>query len=169
MADDTNTTTETESTVENESTEETQATQETENEADGPISAEEAARIRAALAKANKQSEHWRLKAKEADDAQLSEVEKAKRDAAEATQELAKIQRDNLLKTVALAEGVPAKWVNRLVGETEEELVADARAILADLNKPKKPAPDASQGARQTAKTGGWDAGKAEAQKRFGK
>lgn len=166
MADET-TSTDTETAGDTESTEETQET--TETVAAEPISAEEAARIRAALAKANKQSEHWRLKAKEADDAQLSEVEKAKRDAAEATQELAKIQRDNLLKTVALAEGVPAKWVNRLVGETEEELVADARAILADLNKPKKPAPDASQGARQTAKIGGWDAGKAEAAKRFGK
>ncbi|AYN55786.1 scaffolding protein [Arthrobacter phage Auxilium] len=168
MADGTNTTTETEAT--GESTEATEETQGTETEADGPISAEEAARIRAALAKANKQSEHWRLKAKEADDAQLSEVEKAKRDAAEATQKLAQIERDNLLKTVALAEGVPAKWVNRLVGDTEEELVADARAILADLAKqPKKPEPDASQGARQTAKVSGWDTGKAEAQKRFGK
>lgn len=167
MADGTNTTTETEATEEN--TEATEQTQATETEADGPISAEEAARIRAALAKANKQSEHWRLKAKEADDAQLSEVEKAKRDAADATQKLEKIERDNLLKTVALAEGVPAKWVNRLVGETEEELVADARAILADLNKTKKPEPDPSQGARQTAKVSGWDAGKAEAQKRFGK
>jgi hypothetical protein len=168
MADGTNTTTETEAT--GESAEATEETQGTETEADGPISAEEAARIRAALAKANKQSEHWRLKAKEADDAQLSEVEKAKRDAAEATQKLAQIERDNLLKTVALSEGVPAKWVNRLVGDTEEELVADARAILADLAKqPKKPEPDASQGARQTAKVSGWDTGKAEAQKRFGK
>jgi hypothetical protein len=167
MADGTNTTTETDATEEN--TEATEQTQETETEADGPISAEEAARIRAALAKANKQSEHWRLKAKEADDAQLSEIEKAKRDAADATEKLQKIERDNLLKTVALAEGVPAKWVNRLVGDTEEELVADARAILADLNKPKKPEPDPSQGPRQTAKTSGWNAGKAEAQKRFGK
>lgn len=166
MADGENTTTESE--AEGESTEATENTQGTETEADGPVSAEEAARMRAALAKANKQSEHWRLKAKAADDAQLSEVDKAKRDAAEATKELERIQRDNLLKTVALAEGVPAKWVNRLVGDTEEELVADARAILADLNKPKKPEPDPSQGARQTAKTSGWDTGKAEAQKRFG-
>lgn len=167
MADGTNTTTETEATEEN--TEATEETQATETEADGPVSAEEAARIRAALAKANKQSEHWRLKVKEADDAKLSEIEKAQRDAADATQKLATIERDNLLKTVALAEGVPAKWVNRLVGDTEEELVADARSILADLNKTKKPEPDASQGARQTAKVSGWDAGKAEAQKRFGK
>lgn len=167
MADGTNTTTETEATEEN--TEATEETQATDTEADGPISAEEAARIRTALAKANKQSEHWRLKAKEADDAQLTEVEKAKRDAADATQRADKLERTNLLATVALTEGVPAKWVNRLVGETEEELRADAKSILADLNKTKKPEPDASQGARQTAKVSGWDAGKAEAQKRFGK
>jgi hypothetical protein len=166
MADGTNTTTATEAT--GESTEATEETQGTETEAAETISSEEASRIRAALAKANKEAEAARRKLKEADDAKLSEIDKAKRDAADATKELERIQRDNLLKTVALAEGVPAKWVNRLVGDTEEELVADARSILADLNKPKKPEPDASQGARQTAKTSGWDTGKAEAQKRFG-
>ncbi|AYN57861.1 scaffolding protein [Arthrobacter phage Faja] len=166
MADGENTTTETEASGENTETTETQGT---ETEAAETISSEEAARIRAALAKANKEAEAARRKLKEADDAKLSEIDKAKRDAADATKELERIQRDNLLKTVALAEGVPAKWVNRLVGDTEEELRADARSILADLNKPKKPEPDASQGARQTAKVSGWDAGKSEAQKRFGK
>lgn len=167
MADGTNTTTETEAT--GETTDATEQTQTTETEADGPISAEEAARIRTALAKANKQSEHWRLKVKEADDAKLSEIEKVQRDAAEATQELANLRRDGLRQKVALDAGLPAKWVGRLQGDTEEELAADAAAILADLNKTKKPEPDASQGARQTAKVSGWDAGKAEAQKRFGK
>ena len=167
MADGTNTTTETEATGENaEATEETQGT---EAAAEETISAEEAARLRAALAKANKEAEKSRLKLKEVDDAKLSEVEKAKRDADEASQKLARIERENLLKTVALNEGVPAKWVGRLQGDTEEELVADARSILADLNKTKKPEPDPSQGARQTPKTSGWDAGKSEAQKRFGK
>ena len=167
MADGTSTTTtETEATEENsEATEQTQGT-ETEAEATSP---EEVARIRAALAKANKEAETARLKLKAADDAKLSEVEKAKRDAAEATQRADKLERTNLLATVALEEGVPAKWVARLVGETEDELRADARSILADLNKTKKPEPDASQGPRQTAKVSGWDAGKAEAQKRFGK
>ena len=168
MADGTNSTTETE--ADGDTTDATAEAQGAETEASDTTSPEEVARIRAALAKANKQSEHWRLKAKEADDAQLSEVEKAKRDAADATTELARIQRDNLVKSVALAEGVPAKWVNRLVGETEEELAADARDLVADLVKqPKKPEPDPSQGPRQTAKVSGWDAGKAEAQKRFGK
>jgi hypothetical protein len=48
-------------------------------------------------------------------------------------------------------------------------MAADAASILADLGKPKTPAPDPSQGPRTTPKTSGWDAGKAEAQKRFGK
>jgi hypothetical protein len=167
MADGTNTTTETEAT--GETTEATEETQGTEAETAEATSPEEVARIRAALAKANKEAESARRKLKDADDAKLSEIEKAKRDADEATQKLARIERENLLKTVALTEGVPAKWVGRLQGDTEEELVADARSILADLNKTKKPEPDASQGARQTAKVSGWDAGKAEAQKRFGK
>lgn len=168
MADGTNTTTETEAA--GTTTEATEGTQGTEAEAAETISAEEAARLRAALAKANKEAEKSRLKLKEVDDAKLSEIEKAQRDAADASQKLAKIERENLLKTVAINEGVPAKWVSRLQGDTEEELVADARAILADLAKqPKKPEPDASQGARQTAKVSGWDVGKSEAQKRFGK
>ncbi|UVF60968.1 scaffolding protein [Arthrobacter phage Sakai] len=168
MADGTSTTTETEAT--GTTAEAAEGTQGTEAEAAETISAEEAARLRAALAKANKEAEKSRLKLKEVDDAKLSEIEKAQRDAADASQKLAKIERENLLKTVAINEGVPAKWVSRLQGDTEEELVADARAILADLAKqPKKPEPDASQGARQTAKVSGWDAGKSEAQKRFGK
>jgi hypothetical protein len=166
MADGENTTTETEATGESTETTETEATT---TEADGPISAEEAARIRSALKKANEEAAKARLKLKEADDAKLSELEKARRDANEATQKVEPVQRENLRLKVALAEGVPAKWVSRLVGDTEEDLVKDARSILADLNKTKKPEPDASQGARQTAKTSGWDTGKAEAQKRFGK
>ena len=105
-------------------------------------------RLRAALAKANKEAEKNRLRLKEVDDAKLSEIEKARRDAEEAAQELANLRRDTLRQKVALDTGLPAKWVARLHGDTEEELAADAAEILADLNKTRKPAPDASQGAR---------------------
>ena len=108
-------------------------------------------RLRAALAKANKEAEKNRLRLKEVDDAKLSEIEKAQRDAAEATQELVSLRRDSLRQKVALDAGLPAKWVGRLQGDSEEELAADAASILADLNKPRKPAPDASQGARSNA------------------
>ncbi|MFE4229137.1 hypothetical protein ACFRJ8_14755 [Arthrobacter sp. NPDC056886] len=108
-------------------------------------------RLRAALAKANKEAEKNRLRLKEVDDAKLSEIEKAQRDAAEAAQELNKLRTATLRQQVALDAGLPAKWVGRLQGDSEEELRADALEILADLNKPRKPAPDASQGARVNA------------------
>lgn len=112
---------------------------------------DELERLRAALAKANKEAEKHRLRLKEVDDAKLSEIEKAQRDAAESAQELTSLRRDSLRQKVALDSGLPAKWVGRLQGDSEEELVADAASILADLNKPRIPAPDASQGARTTA------------------
>lgn len=108
-------------------------------------------RLRTALAKANKEAEKNRLRLKEVDDAKLSEIEKAQRDAAEAAQELTNLRRDSLRQKVALDAGLPAKWVGRLQGDSEEDLAADAASILADLNKPRKPAPDASQGARTSA------------------
>jgi len=107
--------------------------------------------LRAALAKANKDAERHRLRLKEVDDAKLSEIEKAQRDAAEAAQELAALRRDTLRQKVALDTGLPAKWVARLHGDSEDELKADAASILADLNKPRTPAPDASQGPRTNA------------------
>jgi len=108
-------------------------------------------RLRAALAKANKEAEKNRLRLKEVDDAKLSEIEKAQRDAAEAAQELANLRRDSLRQKVALDAGLPAKWVARLHGDSEEDLRADALEILADLNKTRKPAPDPSQGPRANA------------------
>lgn len=108
-------------------------------------------RIRAALAKANKEAEKLRLEKKERDDEKLSEIEKARRDADEAAQELANLRRDSLRQKVALDAGLPAKWVARLHGDSEEDLRADALEILADLNKTRKPAPDPSQGPRANA------------------
>ena len=108
-------------------------------------------RLREALAKANKEAEKNRLRLKELDDAKLSEIEKARRDAEEAAQELANLRRDSLRQRVALDTGLPAKWVARLHGDDEDALRADALEILADLNKPRTPAPDASQGPRTNA------------------
>jgi len=120
-------------------------------EAEGAPDKAELDRLREALAKANKEAEKNRLRLKEVDDAKLSEIEKAQRDAAEASQELANLRRDSLRQKVALDAGLPAKWVARLHGDSEDELAEDARSILADLNKPRTPAPDASQGPRTNA------------------
>lgn len=131
-----------------ESAEPAEPTIETSEQEAAPVDPAELERLRAALKSANKEAEKNRLKLKEVDDAKLSEVEKAKRDAEDATRELDKLRRDSLRQKVALDAGLPAKWVGRLQGDSEEELVADAAEILADLNKTRKPAPDPSQGPR---------------------
>jgi hypothetical protein len=45
--------------------------------------------------------------------------------------------------------GIPLSWAKRLVGATPDELVADAKAVKAELDSKstgRKPAPDPSQG-----------------------
>ena len=113
-----------------------------------PVDPGEVERLRAALAKANKEAEKHRLAKKAEEDAKLSEIERAKRDAEEATRELDRLRAANLRQQVALDAGLPSKWAGRLQGETQEELAADAASILADLNKSRQPAPDPSQGPR---------------------
>lgn len=150
MADET--TTETEAAEENsETTETSEQTETTDTGQESQSDSGELDKLRAALKNANKEAEKHRLKLKEIDDAKLSEIEKAKRDADEATRRLQEYERKNLRQSVALDLGVPAKWVNRLQGETEDELRADAAAILADLKPNGRPTPDASQGPRTNA------------------
>lgn len=81
--------------------------------------------------------------------AKLSDLEKAQKEAQEAAKKLAEYERTTLRQKVALDEGVPAKWVDRLKGETEADLRADALAILADLQPASTtPKPDLSQGGK---------------------
>lgn len=91
-------------------------------------------------------------------------VEKAQREAKEAQDALAKATRQSLVQKVALDKGVPATHVHRLVGDTEAELIADADALMADLNKPGTPRPDPSQGAKPGQPAGSNDPAQAFAQ-----
>lgn len=81
--------------------------------------------------------------------ANLSELEKSQKAAKASADRVAELEKADLRKTVALEKGVPAKWVDRLKGDTQAELEADADAILADI-KPDSttPKPDLSQGPR---------------------
>lgn len=91
------------------------------------------------------------LKAKldEIEQANLSDLEKAQQAAKAATDRLAEIEATSLRQKVAIEKGVPAKWVDRLRGTTEEELAADADLILADVQQsPTTPKPDLSQGSQ---------------------
>jgi hypothetical protein len=92
---------------------------------------------------------------KEIEDRDLSELQKAQRDAQEAIAERDRIQSEaeqlrasDIRKQVALDKGVPASLVARLQGSTAEELSADADQLLSLLQAPRSPQPDPSQGPR---------------------
>lgn len=97
--------------------------------------------------------------------AALDEV-KADRDAARI--ELTVAQHDALRARVAAAKGVPA---HRISGDTEDELNADADAYLAEgvaAHSKKTSWPDLGQGRREQVAPSPRDAGRAEAERRFG-
>jgi hypothetical protein len=111
----------------------------------------EAERRRAAAAERDAKA----LKAKldEIEAANLSEVEKATKRATDAESRLVEIERTILRQQVAIDKGLPAKWVDRLRGDSAEELAADADEILADLaakapDTAPAPRPDLTQGAK---------------------
>jgi chromosome segregation ATPase len=108
---------------------------------------QEAASLRARL----KELEPLARKAQELEEAGRSELEKAQKAANEATARLAEYEKTTIRQRVALTKGVPADLVDRLRGDTEDEIAADADALLALVSAPKSPRPDPSQGPRTTA------------------
>jgi hypothetical protein len=113
---------------------------------DGGKKALEAERRRAATAE--KQARELKAQLDAIQTANLSEVERAQKAATDAQSRLVEYERTNLRQKVALEKGVPASLVGRLVGDTEDEISADADALLALVNAPTSPKPDLSQGAR---------------------
>lgn len=81
----------------------------------------------------------------------LSDLERAQQEAQEARARLSEYERTNLLQRVAIEKGVPAELVGRLRGETEDDISADADALMALVNAPKAPRPDPTQGGRGAA------------------
>jgi len=79
---------------------------------------------------------------KEAEDADKSEVQKLSEQAAEADKVAAHARSEALRLRVALRLGLTEAQAKRLVGETEEELEADAEELLASFGQ-KKDAGDA--------------------------
>lgn len=106
----------------------------------------DAERKRAAAAEREAKTLKARLDEIEA--ASLSELEKAQKAANDAAARLAEYEKTTLRQKVALIKGVPADLVDRLRGDTEDEIAADADALMALVNAPTTPLPDPSQGAR---------------------
>ncbi|MFI2664872.1 hypothetical protein [Micromonospora carbonacea] len=130
--------------------------------------------VKRALSKANKEAETLRLKLKEYEDRDKTEAEKAAERLTAAEQRAEQAELRALRLEVAGEKGLTPAQAKRLVGATREELEADADDILATFPAgsaaPERriPRPDPSQGARGGKPLSGAEAGRAEAQKRFG-
>lgn len=103
------------------------------------------AELNAAIAERLSRENIKELKAKAAEldqlkQSQMTEVEKAKSEAARLAQELAaknqalaeieiRLKKENLLE----AAGLPRSWSKRIIGNTDEEIQADIAALKAEL------------------------------------
>jgi Domain of unknown function (DUF4355) len=106
----------------------------------------DAERKRAAAAE--KEAKTLKARLDEIEAASLSELEKAQKAANDAAARLAEYEKTTTRQKVALIKGVPADLVDRLRGDTEDEIAADADALMALVKAPTTPLPDPSQGAR---------------------
>lgn len=109
--------------------------------------AEIPAEVEKALKKANKEAESLRLKLKEIEDKDKSEVEKLREELEAAKRDADTARKDALRLKVGTAKGLPEKVAARLQGDTEEEMAADADSLLEEL-KPGKPRGDIDLGPR---------------------
>ena len=103
---------------------------------------------RSARKAAEKSAAALKARLDEIEQANLTELEKAQKAAADAQAALADITRQNTVNRVALAKGVPADLTEFLTGDTEDEVAAKADLLMARLSStPSTPKPDATQGA----------------------
>jgi hypothetical protein len=81
---------------------------------------------------------------------ELYEKEKAEREAALA--EMSRLQLMNMRREVAAETKLPLELANRLIGNTREELEADAKTLLASLPKAAVPSLDGRAGGGKAGK-----------------
>src|SRR5687768_5048933 len=86
--------------------------------------------VKTALRKANKEAETLRLKLKEYEDRDKTEQQRLEERAVAAERAATEYETALLRYRVASVKGLPAELVDRLRGGSEEELLADADALL---------------------------------------
>lgn len=104
---------------------------------------------RAARKSAEKSATDLKARLDKIEAANLSDLEKAQKEAVDAATRLVEYEKRTLRMEAALAAGLPAEDVDRLRGDTAEELLADAQSLAGRLAKTAAtPLADLSQGAR---------------------
>lgn len=118
---------------------------------DGGKKALAAERSRAAAAE--REAKALKARLDELETANLSELDKTRKAAADATARLAEYEKRSMRQEAALAAGLAVEDVDRLRGDTPEELLADAKSLAERLSArtTATPKPDLSQGAKGTA------------------
>ncbi len=95
------------------------------------------ARLKEVEAKAKRADELEAAEAKRKE-AEMSEADKATKRAEDAEAKLKALELTTLKRSIADKVGLPAAFVDRLKGETEEELEADAKSLIEALPKTPK-------------------------------
>ena len=111
-------------------------------------------------AKAKKRLEEFEQAEAKRKEAEMTETEKATKRAQELEAKLKAYERTDAQRKAAEKVGLPVSLAIRLMGETPEELEADAKALLETLPKPTKPAPGINPTQPQNAQHGETDAQK---------
>lgn len=135
---------------------------------------------RQARAAAEKAQRELAAELKKLQDKDLSEQERLQRDAAAAAQRADQAEAEAARLRVAITVGLPADLVDRLRGNTPEELEADAKFLKEKFGTPAPagdPAqsgpgrsglrPDLGQGAKPATPRGSFDEGAARARAKF--
>lgn len=104
-----------------------------------------------ALRQANKEAEKLRLRLKEYEDRDKTEQQKLEERATAAERERDETRTSLLRMRVAVAKQLPSELVDRLRGNTEQELAADADALLSLVGPSGRPRGDVDQGVRTAA------------------
>ena len=118
--------------------------------------ADDFAKMQAALKKANAEAAERRIKLQEYEKAdadrkaaEMTEIEKAQAEAEKLRAELLSTQK----QTIAIKAGLPAEFSGRLQGDTLEEIEADALKLAEHFAKPAQPKPTKTSAAAPAAKT----------------
>lgn len=100
-----------------------------------------------------KELEPLAAKLAELDEKQKTDEQRLVERAEKAEGQLPTLQAENLRLRVAIAKNLPADLVDRLRGDTQDELTADADKLLELVGdgKPPTPKPDRTQGAKGEA------------------
>lgn len=109
-------------------------------------------KLKAALKKANKEAEQHRLRLKELEDRDKTDAERLSETNRTLEERARRAEIDACRMRVGLRKGLTEAQVKRLIGDTEEELEADAAELLESFKTAEQPPPAAPAGARPKEK-----------------